>query len=401
MWPLKRYDPPVSAVSTDTMLQEAMEDRLLSFLRDNANAQSPARLFYDNCLDRTKTGLSLEEARTRFNTWKIGQWPITDNLSSNKTMSTVWQFAAEVARDLGVDTFLGASVGLDPRTLDRGIVELGPIKPLFYSVDVKDAEMINLLRNASHMVALEITPNNAADAQTAADDVRLVQEALAPQHLGDRGIHPQDYKVMDLTELGNGVQEFLGELFSGVKDEQLKRHVMVQRPELVVKHGLDEILARMPVRALLNYIGFRAIVRMAPFLSNFLESLIRLHALEYLGRNEVAGTAVLCLRAATWSFPACFVNASHFLDDVGDLRRRFCLDQLRDLFPRMVHDVAWMNELTSLLVNYKMRNHQVALGFDAPDTCGRWVGSPNPMATFMDASIRRRQGELKQVGSTS
>ncbi|KAL3238819.1 hypothetical protein MRX96_021849 [Rhipicephalus microplus] len=55
-----------------------------------------------------------------FNTWVIRTWPANPKAH---TMD-VWQFAAELVRDLGISTLLAVTVGVGRKSPPQAVVEL-------------------------------------------------------------------------------------------------------------------------------------------------------------------------------------------------------------------------------------------------------------------------------------
>ncbi|CAN7988748.1 unnamed protein product, partial [Ixodes hexagonus] len=385
---------PGSAVSTDTRLQEAMEARLLSYIADPRHTDvEPARRLYDGCRDRASALQAPQQALQQLRRWKIGNWPRTDTGSS----TDVWVFAAELARDLGVEGFLGVSVGVDPRTLDRAIVELGPPKPLFFSSDMSQPQVLSLFSDAVRASVAQLWPGDAAAAQTAAADVQAVLGTLAALRLDDKGDSPDDYELVAFQSMGNGLQEFLRTIFAGAMDFGPTTQILTRHGQPVPRQ-LEDAVSKLPARAVLNYLGLRALLPLAPFLPDNVP-LQLLHAIDVLGRPELANLSVLCLRAAGRALPACLASALRSTMGTEEPQRQVWLSQLESLFLDAVKGIAWLDELSTLLVRYKMRHHRLVRFSPFQGLCRQPQGAPaaSPLEAFTQTSALRRREELLQV----
>ncbi|KAG0412164.1 hypothetical protein HPB47_010703 [Ixodes persulcatus] len=295
---------PGASVSTDTRLQGDMEARLLSYVADPKHADvAPARRLYESCLDRPSTQLAPQQASEQFRKWRIGSWPRTDGGSP----TDVWVFAAELMRDLGVEAFLGVALGLDPRTLDKAIVELGPPKPLFFASDISQQQVLSIFSNAARESATQLWPGSVAPANKAAEDVGVVLGALAALRLNDKGDSPDDYELMAFNSMGTGLRKFLQTIFTNLNNFDPTTQILTRHGRVVPKE-LEETVSNLPARAVLNYLGLRALVPLAPFLPDIVP-LQLLHAIDVLGRPELANASVMCLRAAGQALPACLAAA--------------------------------------------------------------------------------------------
>ncbi|EEC08256.1 hypothetical protein IscW_ISCW006879 [Ixodes scapularis] len=385
---------PGASVSTDTRLQGDMEARLLSYVADPKHTNvAPARRLYESCLDRPSTQLAPQQASEQFRKWRIGSWPRTDGGSP----TDVWVFAAELMRDLGVEAFLGVALGLDPRTLDKAIVELGPPKPLFFASDISQQQVLSIFSSAARESATQLWPGNVAPANKAAEDVKVVLGALAALRLNDKGDSPDDYELMAFNSMGTGLREFLQTIFANLNNLDPTTQILTRHGR-VVPRELEETVSNLPARAVLNYLGLRALLPLAPFLPDIVP-LQLLHAIDVLGRPELANASVMCLRATGQALPACLAAALRSTMVTEEPKRQVWLNQLEALFLDAVKKVIWLDELSTLLVRYKMRHHRLARFSPLQGVCRQPQGAvaASPLAAFIQISKLQQRGELQQI----
>ncbi|XP_070394675.1 uncharacterized protein [Dermacentor albipictus] len=393
-----RGNQPGAAVSTDTLLQKAMEDRLLAYIKDATHVDvAPARTMYDRCSNRAEVDAALLDAKELFRSWG-SDWPRAN--SSGGTPDDVWRFAAKLLRFLGVPSLLGVEVGIEPRDLDKTIVEVGPPKgTIFFAKDVSEPRVMALFTEAAWSAAQSLKPQDADAANAASRDVSIALATLSLLNLDDLGTSPLDFEVESFGTLGRGVQAFMRVVFENVAVFSANTRIMVHRSRLVLRK-IDDIVGRASPRALLNYLGLLALVSLSPFLPERFGQLRVLHSVHALGRAEAPTTEQLCIRAAVQAYPACAVKASREVHK--DVRRSLWLSQLEALFVDRVRDVSWVDNLTSLFVRYKMRHHRFERFFPARtlDECKQVAtrGRPKAMGAFVEAVSLRQTQLLAQYG---
>ncbi|KAL3261055.1 hypothetical protein MRX96_046196 [Rhipicephalus microplus] len=204
-----RDNQPGAAVSTDTLLQRAMEDRLLAYIKDPTHADvTPARTMHELCTNRADADAVLLSAKELFRSWGY-EWPRT--ASSGGTPDDVWRFAGKLLRVLGIPSIVGVEIGLEPRDLDKTIIEVGPPKgTIFYAKDVSNHRVMALFTDAVKSAVQELIPQDPAAANAAGTDVSIALAALSLLHLDDLGTSPLDFEVDSFGALGKGVQAFMG-----------------------------------------------------------------------------------------------------------------------------------------------------------------------------------------------
>ncbi|KAL3203420.1 hypothetical protein MRX96_053226 [Rhipicephalus microplus] len=322
-----RGNQPGAAVSTDTLLQRAMEDRLLAYIKDPTHADvTPARTMHELCTNRADADAVLLSAKELFRSWGY-EWPRT--ASSGGTPDDVWRFAGKLLRVLG-------------GSLDCGCRNRpGAARP------GQDNH-----RDAVKSAVQELIPQDPAAANAAGTDVSIALAALSLLHLDDLGTSPLDFEVDSFGALGKGVQAFMGVVFEKVTSFSAGTRIMVHRGQLTGS---------------LNYARFtRCILWVVPRprpRSGFAFALRYRHT-----------------RHASWQL----LKKVH-----KDVQLSLWLSQLETLFVGYVRGVSWMDNLTSLFVRYKMRHHRFERFFPAKtlDECKEVStrGTPKAMNAFVGA----------------
>ncbi|EEC18980.1 endothelin-converting enzyme, putative [Ixodes scapularis] len=111
--------------------------------------------------------------------------------------------------------------------------------------------------------------------------------------------------------------------------------------------------------------GFAALVEVAPFFPEGLRDLRGLFARSVLGRAlaDVGKSSTICFHAVEKLLPRCFSKAAWLLFQSLDsaLTVRNWIAQLESIFTSRIRDLAWFDELSTLLVRYRLRRHPVTL----------------------------------------
>ncbi|XP_064471352.1 uncharacterized protein LOC135385771 [Ornithodoros turicata] len=396
-----------TAISRDTELQSQIEEAALSYIIDGQHADvAPARQLYEACKDRTRAGAAaVNSARQMFRTWKINEWPLTDQSRTSK-VDDVWRFAGEISRDLNIDALLCVSVAKDPRHLNQLIVDLGQPRPIYFPGDSSYIEVSTLFREAIKETAAEFLADTTAQ-DVVVNEVMITFTTIVQKFgLGtDRTEPGQDMEMSQVHDLSAGVQHFLSTVFVNVNTFGLNNSLLLHHPTYV-RLGVDEAVNALPPRTTLNYLGFRCLLRLAPFLPEKLTRLRELYSVEVLGRTQEPNVTTLCLRAIEIVLPVCFVRsyAVRRVKSREDTGARNWLSQLESIFISYVRQVEWMDDLTALLVRYKMKHHFLARFFpywavQESDSCtsAHFDSTQTPLIGYFETSVRRRNEMLQKA----
>ncbi|KAK8778681.1 hypothetical protein V5799_019978 [Amblyomma americanum] len=396
-----RKHPQVpEAVSTDSQLQSRMQENLVAFVQNLGTGVDvkPASDLLTACQDRTQANShSVNQAKDLFRNWAIGKWPLGSY--DDGRLDDVWSLAGQLVRDLDLAVFVGMTVAFDPANTKKGIVAFFEAEPLpvLYQDDDRDL-VTTALKEA--LIAFGVTDAAHIDV--------LAQEVLSAFNVFD-GIldidaNNDDAKVSTLFKLDPG--------FSSMANAALGSHTIldVSSRVLLLNTGFLEIhlpaaLRNMSTRPriFLNHLGFRALVRMAAFLPDSLDSLRQLSLLESTGVRAPPDPLSLCVRALERAMPMCLLKALAVpLSRTGKAvwERRSIFD-LETVFLRGLRRIRWIDELSLYTLSFRLQHWR----FDALyPTDLAWDSSPcalisssqtAPIERLVDA-FSQRMRELPQ-----
>ncbi|XP_049515458.1 uncharacterized protein LOC125941700, partial [Dermacentor silvarum] len=245
-----------TAASADTRLADALEDALLAYVRDSAhNDVTPARELLAAC----GTG-SAQDLANFVAAYVRPSWPastVTSDLS-------VWEAAGRLLRELGV----AALISVAPVARRTATVALGPAELLLKSGD--DASLRQLLSDAVRATVTFVTPS--ADARTAAEDVVNVLSDLFK--IQDAALSAPVQDTLPLSNLSAGLAALVRTASSSPSftpsSVLLLPGVDVESLSALVSGGASRVL---------HYVGFRAALWAAPFVTTPPDKLILAHML--------------------------------------------------------------------------------------------------------------------------
>ncbi|KAK8783940.1 hypothetical protein V5799_009696 [Amblyomma americanum] len=369
-----------SLVSQDTLLQDALTHQLLDVVRsaDEQDIKVAADL-NDACTDTTHTALASKEAiDALFSQWKIEKWPRTDEVKDE----TVWTFAAELSRDLDVATIVQPSVGIDPENLVAIVIELA--KPRCLCTDTneesKNAHEVfrEAVREAGTLLGASFTDEFEDRLLAACTSIAAVCHAT---YEDDRVV------VVRFRQLTVELRVFLTVLTGG-RIQEVDNVVLRSAPDFPRKLG-DALQAVPPLDAL-NYFGFLALVRMAPFLPGDLHSLRDLFAEKLLGHTvgNSEDNTLLCARLVESVLPGCFAKAAQiWRHSTGqELPTRDWLSQLETVFLGHLLDFPWISELSSLFIRYRVK--RIAFTQLGPSASYKQEACAPPNAPRADSAVQ-------------
>ncbi|XP_075729873.1 membrane metallo-endopeptidase-like 1 [Rhipicephalus microplus] len=382
------------ATSIDTLLQDAMHTEVLEYILDSSHDDvSEAKRLYEACA-APHTSSSVTELRHILSMWPpIGQWPV--NSKGTVSEFDVWSVAARLSREFGLAALLGVEAALD-KTFGKHVIELQLPQPLFFRDDEQRKAIVSMFRGAITESA-QLTQSSGMVYELMSD-IMAVFKSIAKR----RPIFPgMEVKLVTVNNLDSGIRTFLTVVFEGT----LEGNATVQyRNTIYFEHELSELFREVGPRALINYLGFRLLVRLAPFLPET-TNLLRLHSIESVGRVlSPMAKWVLCLRAVALVLPVCVVKAHARLTIVGgsDLTNRAWLSQLESLFFRSSRNYAWMDSLTHRVTRFMLRRVRLARFYPQwslkRDTCagGALPPSGGPIHMLHEASRLYQNQRLAQ-----
>lgn len=410
---------PSAFVSTDSLLQDELVRALLAtVIRSKEPDIIHATSVYETCMQRDKVAqTSVEVIRELFKSWQIGRWPLEANeVPRHEDAETiVWRFAAELMGDLGLATLVTVDVGADPDRhpdLDarpdahwRPILQLDRPEPLFTSraMAEPDVKQMVIVGFEEAVRALD-TAVTGKPSEIMSNGVATVFRLVSEQKLDDA----RNYQPVNVTDLISGLRTFLGDVF-GYGDTSTWRVLLPSRKYATT--GLRTIVESGDRVHLLNYMGFLAVIRMAAYIPGQSQQPDNLHALFY---NSVTGrsmfgtrdVSLMCLLSTERLLPGCFAKAAlqQLRADGADLAARHWVSQLVDAFAHNVQDLSWIDDLSALLVRYRLKRRSIAsltayVGGDCVPFKAHLVDSGRPLNDFRDVAKLQQRALLQEISN--
>ncbi|KAH6938106.1 hypothetical protein HPB50_006783 [Hyalomma asiaticum] len=353
-----------AAVSSDTIIQEKLDEQLASLLASsNADDLGVASAVYEACTDRKKADMAVNDVKELLKTWTIHEWP----RDSNGNMKDTWKFAGELVRDLGVSSILDAVLAAGSQYSDNVVVELRKPPGIFLCSGPLRAPVISLVRAALHDIAVEFTQAPKAEILEEISNafIRLRSSSLCPSvvELGGTKFTESVASVVKLSDLDSDVTHFLNVAFDGAIRLEHTTTVLLRQPRYLLD-DLASVLRALSPRALMNYMGFMALVQLSAFLPERHAHLRQLFAKVMRDRTfpDVSNSSVLCAMAVERILPDCFnkLSSAIFKDAEYDARVPEKLSLLEDAFARHIEHLSWMSDELIILNRYRMKRRRAS-----------------------------------------
>ncbi|KAH7967596.1 hypothetical protein HPB52_000550 [Rhipicephalus sanguineus] len=262
----------------------------------------------------------------------------------------VWRTAGIIARKYGVTALLKVVVGAE-RTTNKSIVELALPRSLFFSGDESRPGVKRMFIEAIREVATEFNQTNTVANLTA--DIIEIFKGLSK--VTDKPVSSGTCRVRKLKHMDYSIRTFVTAVFNG--DISPYTTVIVRNSDAVLG-GLVRLTHNLDGQHLLNYLGFRLLVRLAVLLPEHLVNMRRLFSIEFTGRVVREDLKwLLCMRLVEAVVPPCLerVQANMFKENrTLTLARRFWLLQMEEFFSRNLRHLAWISEKTLSLMEKKL-----------------------------------------------
>ncbi|KAK8771352.1 hypothetical protein V5799_025402, partial [Amblyomma americanum] len=348
-WELLMQNPAAGigvATSIDTMMEDTMYTKVLEYILDTTHSDViEAKRLYQACMS-PHSDESNRELRQILAAWPPAQrWPVENSVPV--TVLDVWSVAARLMREFGLDALLGVQAALD-NTYGQPVLELQLPRPLFFRGDEHQSAIVSMFRAAvSESVDLVQTTGMLYELMS---DVMVVFKSIAKRRPLFPGL---EVKLVPLDELDKGLRIFATILFEGT----LRRNTTVQYSNPgYFDHELRKLFDELGPRPLLNYLGFRLVVSVAPFLPDS-TNLLKLYSVQAAGRVLFPTPKwALCLRAVESVLPVCVVKAHAKLTLASgtDITTRAWISQLESMFFRSTRRYSWMDTNTRHVLRQAM-----------------------------------------------
>ncbi|XP_049527447.1 uncharacterized protein LOC119458884 [Dermacentor silvarum] len=394
--------------SMDTMLQDRLVVNLEPVLlgMPDTDVRVAADL-HGGCLRRDQVGNDGDTvvgvARQFFRDWVIKEWPVLK--PDAVTTSVAWTFAGELVRDLNVAALASVSVGVSPKVLETAAIELDKPRLLFSCNDASRPAVTELFSAALKEI---MTRFSAASGKKHIDEVMrvFIRIGSSPASAASPDTGPLSYTLIKLIDLDTGYKFFLERVFSGIIAIDGTTEVVLKSADYMRNH-LTSAMQELPAHAVANYLGFVALAKMAPFFPEKFASLRQVFAKDVLDRTlpDVSQTKTLCLLAVQQLLPGCFAKAAVNLRGMWhtDLPLADWLSRMQTSFGRHHELVAWIDELSALIVRYRLKRNRMASFRDASsEPCAPAPSeiprrSEHPLRFFHQVSMLQEQKRLQAI----
>ncbi|KAH8010204.1 hypothetical protein HPB51_026256 [Rhipicephalus microplus] len=359
--------------SRDTIIEAQMETKFVKSVTSNPEYVRPVQALLQACNDRPLASSAMTELRKLFHQWNMDEWPLPPY--ATRSREDVWILAGDLLRDLGLAAIVDVFSARDPSD-DRGIlVAVDSPEPLYFPRgDVAGSQIVRAaLKEVLHL--FDVVDALSVD-RFASDVIRVfgVLETLYQPVIHDEA------EVLHLSEIDAGFGKLIKRATRGNKttaEHQENARVLVLDPKFT--NALPGYLGLVPTPAILNYLIFRAFVRLAAFLPDSMSSLRRLSYVESAGRFEKPEVLSLCLRTLERAAPICFLRALAQPPSSMAALRRHWLSDLESVLHRALPRIRWLDALSRAAVAERLRLLRIDASF---------IGSPKSAGPCAAADVR-------------
>lgn len=279
---------PTARIATDVAVVRHLEDVLLQ------QHDSPLRTLWEECVNASQRPDAWAQFRQLLATVSLEGWPFSRTAPA-RPPAAVWEAAAHLLRLLNLPALASLSVWDHPEHQGKFIVTLEPPSLLINSSAASHNWSVLWHTRAAGAVlsAFGLEDSDAAPEVTALE--RHLAQLAEPPRTGSSG---RVERMAALFRFRHFVAQSLHRLVHVTDSTE----IWLREPSFV--QGLLLLLDESSSRVPLNYLGFRVLVRVAPFLPAVpgdVGSLLALHLAH--GRALELDTAHACLRLAAQAQP--------------------------------------------------------------------------------------------------
>lgn len=293
--------------STDEAVLSDLERALLRVLQNPASTMRNSgalQHLWRECLDSpARNRLGWGPLKHMLKAVALGDWPYLQ--FSTQGEAAVWEAAARVLRYFGLATLVQLEPSDHPVPGSTPTLLLALDKPTLLPRPTNDTswyyDMVSLAASAAarknvalHSVAMEVT-NFARQLAGVVRSQSVVMDLSRENKIEKLRSVPR-YQALLEGFLQND---------SHVSDDT---EVLLRAPEYVIRLGY--LLDDTPPHIVLNYIGFRLLVHVSPFLPEALRKLTLARARQ-LGLGPRASSQLICLRVTQQALPTLFYRTAY------------------------------------------------------------------------------------------
>ncbi|KAK8780462.1 hypothetical protein V5799_018198 [Amblyomma americanum] len=368
--PIATASQPDILWSRDTILEREMEAEAIKYVTSNPESVRPIQALLQACNDRLLASSSVAEMRLLFRRWKIDEWPLPAYTS--RPWDDVWILAGDLLRDVGLAALVDVFLARDPSGDQRAVIAIDLPEPLHFPH--LGAMEWPLIRSALQetLSLFDITDNS--DVEKFLNDSSAVFDVVEVLY---QSASFDETEVVNLSELESSLHKLITYATrsntTGQNDQEHHSDVRVLLIDPRFARALTASLRPLPTSALLNHLGFRALVRLAAFLPDSLSFLRQLSFLEAAGRSEKPDTMSLCLRTLERAAPGCFsraLSAPLHHSGAAALRRNW-LSDLETVLLRALPRLPWLDGISIAAVAERIRRLHLDTAFFDGATRGK------------------------------
>lgn len=301
-WSLWHSQQP--STSVETLLVEDVERELyLTFSTKLKEEVWKIESLVDECLQRPLPKSSLLHLRNLMKAVGLYGWPYR---SDTKTRGEVWKAAALILRHLNLAALIAVTVDSNPYNVSEYIISLNEPGLLIGQYSNRERRLPRWYASAVNTAFKQFTPGRYLDI---ADRVNDFSHKLA-EVTTVRGLSPfmtSTYKLAELRTYSS-YSQYLGYVFDDIRK-------ITDRTPLLVKcdrylRSLKSVLHTTRNHDVMNYLGFRVLIHLSPFLTEESREFSSIRMKEITGRRRNSWPRWRrCIRMAEQVAPEIFAFA--------------------------------------------------------------------------------------------
>ncbi|KAH7955813.1 hypothetical protein HPB52_003906 [Rhipicephalus sanguineus] len=370
-------------ISTDTLLFKAMEDSMKSIItgtyttKPNGGAKTRGRQagteklynLYNGCRDTSSKPSG--NANKEFNSIKddagLSGWPFAHS-SDGSDYDAVWTAAAKMCRLLGIHALAKLTVEPDPEEVDKFVVALDEPDVFLRKSDVHLDKLVNWymeavttsLKEGAKIAGVADVSNHASSV------VAFARKLVKSLSLPDKTIMGTNrYMTKTAKEIPMKLQKYVGIVVdmgshpSSVRDNT---RVLLKSPGFI-NETLEALVKDQQSYVVLNYLGFRLMVALSPYLSDSVSVLRNVWYTQFTGMykpNVERWRA--CLHSIDRAVPLYllymyseYLNKTSFREVVA----RMTTDKIGRVFTENINRTQWMDGFTRYIAQRKIMSQKI------------------------------------------
>ncbi|CAN7937365.1 unnamed protein product [Ixodes hexagonus] len=352
-------------------------------------------VFFEQCMKTdSRERRSLGVARKQLAQYGLGGWPYTSSHShhADLTFSNVLQTASRLALNLGLTAF--ASVRVFGTTEDRTF-EIDDPSLLLRKDDLSGADV----KVRSLMVHRQLIAESFFYFAHTSKDIYRVQEqiqlvslilAQASRRSSERSFCTFAHETTTLREL-SVLELYIRRLLPNKTNVSDNATVILRNP--FVARTLDFVFRYLRPEHLLNYLGFRLLVHLSPFIFEVPNNIVKVRMSQLTGVDKMVWLkAEVCLRLSEEALPVFYLYDLYATRPVSYWQQ---LDNMLTIIKRAV--------LTRAVVPWKFSDEdkkrllRILMYMDFKTFLPRWLLNDTLLEAYNRRLLPNRKGDVFQM----